>query len=570
MSCTRSQKVLLSLSLILCSYFAISFLLLILDNFWPGPLFDYWVDIPLIEKSYAHSLTFSDLVTAHNNAHRILIPRLLFILDYQYFSATNVLLIAVSLLCKAITVLLFNLLLKKQSLATRLCLNTLLFAAVLNAGGSYNVLFNFDIQWDLVSVFACCAIFFYTRLFESRRPLMCRLLAYVFLGLAFLSHAGALSLPFVFIIISLFNQKRSETVINCILLVGIFYLNSILPIADPKNPDAQSAFTTLIAQPDAVLIFIIKFVSGSLIFYLGTPGYYFSAYILLLFTAGTVMSIRNRHIRDYCCHNIFLYFAFFLFLMIVSIAAARSIFSPNVWAASRFQTTVLLFILSLHIHAWLCAADFFRQQTKFFVHALIALHGLSMFLLIQYHTYNIPYKLSNAVYFSHAYMLTHGRNHNNGPRLLLWIHDEDVIAGSDTFFRRNGLAWYADKQVVTETGADFIDTGKTLVAAEKMTAFRQSCTKQLAPLNYKVTPEGGIEFFAAIDNHRGRTTWYAIDRNGVVAGFGYIFASESGWIKNRSIQGYSVSENISFFVEVDDDHQPVCLYSIENNSVNNH
>lgn len=559
---TRTEKYCCAIAVVVCLYYVSSFFIIVLANFWPGPLFDYWVDIPLIEKAFNSQLAFIDLTTAHNNAHRILIPRLLFILDYQYFSATNTLLISVSLLCKIFTLLIFNVVLAKQSLSQRLWLNALLCASIFNAGNIYNVVFNFDIQWDLVSVFACAAIFFYCYALQDNSHSRDRFLAYLFVILAFFSHAGALSLPLVFILISAINKKHRDTLYNLGLAIAIFSLHHLLPIADPSNPDAVSALLTLLLQMPAVALFVGKFISGSLGFYLGSSGYYVSVYVLVLLLVGGVFAIKSRPDSQDRCHDVFLYIALFLFLMIISIAAARSMFSPKIWAASRFQTTVLLFILCLHIHVWLLANQLLKKHSALLIQTLLALHALLIYGLLQYFTYNIPYKLGNAVFFSQAYMLTHERNHNNGPRLLLWIHEKDEIADSDAFFRGHALAWYADKQVRRADGHnDFVDAGQPLLSTDSLPGFRSTCTKQLDKLDYHWTVDGGIEFSAAVSHHLRRKTWYAIDDKGVVVGFAYLFVDENGWLKSRSLQGYSLSRTIAYFADIDN-MQPRCLYAV--------
>jgi len=557
-----SEKIVCIIALLVGLYFSVTFLWLVLGNFWPGPLFDYWVDIPLIEKSFNHELAFSDLVSAHNNAHRILIPRLLFILDYHFFLGTNVLLITVSMLCKLATIFLFNVILKDRSLLERLLLNALIFSAVLNAGNIYNILFNFDIQWDLVTFFACCSLFFYTRVFENKKNRLDRILSYLFFILGFFSHAGALSLPFVFIIISAFNKNLKETFFNILLMSAVFYINNLLPFGDLDGVNVQGAANMLLFHPLAVAVFVTKAIGGSLVFYLGTPGLYFSIYLFLLFFISVAFSWKIKS----ACNNVFFYMSIFLFLMIVSIAAARSAFTPNVWAASRFQTTTLLFILCLHIHAWFIFAGYFKNRARSFFQSMLAVHGLAIFIILHYFSYNIAYKLANAVFFSQAYMLSHERNQHDGPRLLLWLHDQDVIADSDPFFRKNNFAWYANK---ASGSVDFADVGKTLVPANDIPAFQNSCKEKIAPLKYKWTQDGGIEFSSSLDYHVNnffsavihRTTYYALDKNGVVVGSAYIFVDEAGFLKQASLAGYSLTETVRFFAETNH-HQPSCLYSV--------
>ena len=563
---TPAEHILCGVAIAICLYYLTTFLFLVLSNFWPGPLFDYWVDIPLIEKYFNQQLNFHDLVNAHNNAHRILIPRLLFILDYRFFAGTNILLITVSILCKFFTLLLFNILLKNQTLQTRLCLNALICSAILNAGNVYNILFNFDIQWDLVSVFACYAIFFYTSVFNSGKQTLFRTLAWIFMGLGFFCHAGALSIPVTFAFISALHRKPGETVLNILLVLGMLCVHSLLPFSDPDNSETQNAFAVLLLHPVAVGTFVTKFISGSLAFYLGTPGLYFSVYILMLIG----VSVARININRESSSHVFGYISLFLFFMIVSIAASRTVFSPRIWAASRFQTTALLFIVCLHIHVWLTLPDFLKERMAVVARSIIALHGFSLFFLLQYFTYNIPYKLSNTVFSSQAYMLSHERNQNDGSHLLLWLHDDhDVIADSDAFFRKNGFAWYTNKQLDIQSRRDFVDTGKALLSTESIVAFENDCEGRIHTMQYQPTPDEGISFSAALPQSFltpqlfHRNTYYALDKNGISVGSAYISVNEDGALKRTSLAGYSVAQTVRFIAGIDNHHQPRCLYSVD-------
>jgi len=166
-------------------------------------------------------------------------------------------------------------------------------------------------------------------------------------------------------------------------------------------------------------------------------------------------------------------------------------------------------------------------------------------------------------------MLTHERNQNDGSRLLLWLHDDhDVIASSDAFFRKNGFAWYTNKQMASESGNDFTDTGKALMTHEQASTFERSCAEKITALNYQWTQDEGISFTAPLQHSFltpllfHRNTYYALDKNGISVGSAYVFVNEDGMLKQASLAGYSVAETVHFIVEIDNDHQPRCLYSV--------
>lgn len=121
---------------------------------WHGPFRDMWEIYPFLEKVIQHSWGWDDLWESYGYAHRLFIPRLLFVADYQFADASNHLLIGVSLLCQAGIIALFARILFVQysiPLWQRGCLLLLVIICQLSGTLLFNLMHTFDVQW-----FLCC------------------------------------------------------------------------------------------------------------------------------------------------------------------------------------------------------------------------------------------------------------------------------------------------------------------------------------------------------------------------------------------------------------------------------
>jgi len=542
------------LSISLCVYFALTFLYSTFANYWPGPFVDYWIDIPHVEHFFSGTLTWHELISAHANVHRLFIPRLLFIADFLFFAGTNTLLIWVSIFCKIATLWLFNHLIQDQDTKTKFLLNALIFSAILNAANISNVLHNSNMQWDLVSVFCCFAVYFYSRHINAPLPRRIKTLciALFFFTCGFLSQAGALPVLFVFVFISLLNKRWAESFLSFIFMAGVFYLTFVvLPVNEPQNPTYEGALTTFVLKLKYVAIYVFKMFSGS-IYFIDDHYFVFSWIILSLF----LFSLLHAHKTKTVCHNIFLYLALFAFLMMVTIAAARVDFAPKTWPANRYQTNVMLFILSLSLHSYFSVPVWLGDRYKPILQNAILVFSITSFGITQYFLNNYGAIFGNKVFAAQAYMLTHGANQYNGAELLPSLHEEyDRIAESDPFFQQHGFAWYANKQHLPE---------------QEKSAFTNTCTNNSVSLQYSKGEGGeGLQFSAPLNTKPfsfldtiPRNTYYVLDANGNVVGFSYLFIDPNHQYSRREIQGYVATPTAKYIAEINHNGSVNCLYSL--------
>lgn len=563
-----ATKYLFPVTALFCMVFALVFVVSMLVTCWPGPYNDYWADIWTLHHALTEGIHLPELITAHNNAHRILIPRLLFILDYQWFQGSNLLILLVGLACKTMLLALLNIIIRHQSLTTRLLLNLVFFAALLNTNNLYNILYSSNIQWDLMLVFSLLAIYCHTRAMDKHPAQLCWLVtAYGCMVLGVLSHAGTLAVLPVFGLMALLLHRTRLLVLSLVMtlsvLYGTFY---VLPVSDPGEPTYQPALMMLLSGPATVVYFFFNLLDSGLYSFVGKISYYFSAWLLMLLLCSLYFIRRTQTVSQ----NTFLLFAIFAVLAMIEIAAARSTFTPKHWGSSRFHGISLLFIAAISTHVFLSAGMLFRKNIVRILQGLTLLHALLILLLVQYFSYHDAFGLSNKIFRAHAYMFSHHRNQFDGDKIVTFFNERDRVAGIDPFFVAHDLAYYANKQDQHSSHTILGALDSQFVAANNMSALAQHCLpltgelhsaadeegKHLAidwQLHHPVTDLLRIVFF--------RNTYYLLDPNGKVSGFVYLYLDPQQPWKSPEIRGFASSTQGKYLVEIEDG-SPRCLYSL--------
>lgn len=132
----------------------------IVDVHSPVPFADFWSQFPFLERAIAGDWSISELWAQHNE-HRILVPRIQFLLDYRFFDGTNVFLfctIAASLLLLAGTFAAVVWLETHDRLLAwgAFCASAI---ATMSPAGWENLYWAFQVQFVQVFLFATLAIF---------------------------------------------------------------------------------------------------------------------------------------------------------------------------------------------------------------------------------------------------------------------------------------------------------------------------------------------------------------------------------------------------------------------------
>jgi len=553
-----------------CIGLAALFLFLVFANCWPGPYEDYWADTATIEKFYQGHLNFQDLIMAHNNAHRILIPRLLFFADYKLVSGNNQLLIFISLICKFLLILLANVLLRDQKTTTRIVLNAVLFSAVLNSATAYHTVFNINFQWDLMILFSCLSLYFYVKACEvvHQERLYYLVMSFLLCLLGILSNGGALVVPFVFLFVSWVKKDKFAAIATILVFSFVFYLNfAVLPISTPDEASYEAIIPSWVFKTKTVLFFVFNLMSAGLYKDQSALGVYFSTYFCILLIMGFFLSRKSQG----TCNNMFLYVAVLTFFIMIIVAGVRSEWLRNSWAETRYKIISLLFIASLTIHAFFMTERFFVKNALSQIQFLIVAHGLLLAFIVYYFSCGILFEMSNRVFDSHAYMFMHERNRLYGHGLHAHRAIEDPIEAIDPFFKTYGYAYYHNKQGKL-VNRDATPVGSPLVPGTDIDEFKKQCAPNSGEINQTIDESNDINIEMPLNTKENsflkavlvRDSYYLLDAEGIVVGFAYIYINPESHFTTASIKGYAYAKTGKYVAEIADE-KVHCLYALNGN-----
>lgn len=550
---------------LVCLYFLLSFLFYTLTSYWPGPFHDYWFEIPRIEDFFNQHLSWHELVTAHANAHRLVIPRLVFIGDFVWFKGGNQLIVMVSIFCKLAMLLLLNIVIKRETLAVRLILNTLICATVFNAINIPNILNSSNVQWDLMALFSCLAVYFYSNAYvaQGSKKNIFFTLAYLFFVCAFFSQGGSLPVVFVFVLIALLNRSLIGTIASIAFVGLLFYLmNYVLPVNDEKAPGMMNAIAMFIFKPKYLTLFALKLMSAN-VYNFGDYALAFSAWSLLLLALGLYFHKRTAVFAN----NALLYIACFALIMMILIASFRMDFSPSAWISNRYHPNVLLFILTLHLNAFLLTGLLLQNIPRLFCRIVLLASCAVNFSLPQYFQYSTAGDFANIVFETQTSGLYYGPDQVSARRLVTSVKSFDKIAEADPFFRQHGFAYYANKKTAA---GDVKKPGELLVPAAELAAFTESCAVNKANITYTASDDGkAYQFSSLFDSQHNslakelfhRDTFYALDDKGVVTGFAWFYVDATHYSDSARINGLVNAQTVKYVAEIKNS-QLVCRYTL--------
>lgn len=562
---TPVQKAACLLPASLCAYFLASFLFTVLANYFPGPFYDYWVDIAKVETFFNNpaSLHLPELLAAHNDAHRLFIPRLLFILDHLLANGTNAFLVSISLLCKLTTLILFNLVIhesiaqkqknREQNLSSKIWLNAIFFAGIFSLGNVSNIMMTSNIQWDLMLAFSFLSLYFFSNAQHSYTAL---LLSILFLFASFLSHGASLAIPVVFLLHSLMIRDRKLAIISAILLAMITLLHFvILPAWTGETSDSVA---TLIPMLDAgkMLLWLIHLVNFILHFLyapvrqLGITGFYFSLVFLFLFAL-----CWQRYRKNPAENTFFSLLSLFLALTIILIAAGRVNTNPDFYWASQYEPIAIMFILSVTTATIVTHPA--EGKTKW-LPLLAIVHYLFMLVWNQLQPYPYGFYRSNKALNSHTYMFMFDRDQYQGDALKIWVMDPDPVKAIDAFFDQHHFAYYHNKQGGTGRYQHFIRPGEPFITADDLPAFAHTCSTNREAVTYQPGQFGKYNFSTPInlaensylDASLHRNSYYVLDSNGTVIGFAFIFMPPQSLWPKPALKGLLNTQDAVYIAEV--------------------
>jgi len=551
---TPAQKAASLFPISLCAYFMASFLFTVLANYFPGPFYDYWVDIAKVERFFDNpaSVSFREMLAAHNDAHRLFIPRISFILDHIFADGTNIFLVSSSLLCKLATLVLFNLNIREQNLQQKIWLNAVFFAGIFSLGNVSNIMMTSNVQWDLMLVFSFLSLYFFKHARNSHTAL---LLSILFLSASFLSHGASLAIPVVFLLHSLMIRDRKLATMSAILLAIVILLHFvILPGWTGEKTDSVAALIPIL-DAGQMLLWVIHLVNFILHFlhapvrHLGLAGFYFSLVYLYLFFVCCQQYRKNPKEN-----NFFPLLSLFLALTIVLVAAGRVNTNPNFYWASQYEPITIMFMLSVTAAV---AINPPPQKSRWI--SLLALsHCLLMLVWNQLQPYPYGFYRSNKALDSHTYMFMFDRDQYQGDALKIWVMNPDPIKTIDPFFDQHSFAYYHNKQGGNGRYQRFIRPGNAFLATDELPAFARTCATNTAPVTYQPGQFGKYNLSTPINLQENsylnaslnRNSYYVLDKNGMVIGFSFVFMPPKSLWPTPILKGLLNTENAVYIAEV--------------------
>lgn len=383
-------------------------------NYWYGPFRDMWEVFPFLVDAVESRWNWQDLWVLYGMAHRLVVPKLLYIADYQWFDGSNHLLIAISLLCQVlISLLLVSALLKRGQTFYRWSGAAILICLQFSCTLMFNFLHTFDVQW-----FTCClflVLCFYCLLAAQRHTGPVALCSLAFGILAATSNFAGMAFWPVWVVL-LFKGEFSWRARVLALLVSLFFIFFYVQGMSGVSASAtDEPFFHLLLAGFSLFLFPLLFMASPLSESYPVAGALFSLPALLILAIFWWMYLlRGR--KFYWSTIFFAAVALACYGISVEIALGRW-YGPEHYHASRYQNIVVLFwsgifglLCSLVREQSASAVAPGRIAARIFrlIPGYIALIFVSVFVLYQYPATTKAYAMGTNVRLAHvAFTLGH-------------------------------------------------------------------------------------------------------------------------------------------------------------------
>jgi hypothetical protein len=342
----RTAERLLALASIIIGVYVLATTLAMVIQCWlPVPVEDQWDEL----VSGQH-LTWSWLFSQHNE-HRILFPRIVFIIDRVLFAESNIFDFCVNVLLQsAMAVLMFSLAVRSgiENRWGRVWIGGFCVSLLFWSIQSENFIWGFQVQFFGVVLAAGCSFAIVAAGMRERRALI---LAVILDVIAVFTLSSGIIVPFLNVAIAIWIG-RSRTMIATLMLVALALLTAYL--VGYQTPSVHTNPLTTFAHLGSVIAYSLV--------ELGLPfgrtvGWYFSARKtlisglagsvgVLLFCVFVWLAFRDR--RRAAPHRVaLLAVTGFVVAMTLLTAMGRVGFGLDQALASRYGTPVVAFWLSL-------------------------------------------------------------------------------------------------------------------------------------------------------------------------------------------------------------------------------
>lgn len=331
-------------------------LLILWQMHWDGPWRDMWEVMPWLQAAFVEK-DFSSLWEHYGNSHRFYIAKLLWLADWHFTAGTNHFLIACSLICQLIVLLLIVAAMAKQHYSWRIQLPFIALVTFLLVGPAqlFNLFHTFDVQWFVVV--ACAVGSFYALSYgaPTKQKVLMVLCCCVLAGGN--NFSGIIIIPVAIVLMSL-RAYPLPWIAGFVIAITSYLLAYFhgLP-ADEGNVFAMAATADGVSALHYIVMLFIVLVKFPLT-YLASPLSYmmqvdgpwrienaFLAALPQLLVLGVLLMIL-RVVWQQWRKDSYTFFPLAIILFCIAVAGATSIgraFHFDSAYAERFQNIVLLF-----------------------------------------------------------------------------------------------------------------------------------------------------------------------------------------------------------------------------------
>jgi len=417
---------------------------------WRGPFRDLWEFIGLIQEQLNGHWDLNALIAPYGGIHRILIPKLLFYLDYRFAAGSNLLALSVTVLLHITTCYLMIWSVLKFSMFNindRIWIISIILMFFFSTTQIYNLIYISDNQvviGNSLSVFSAAIFCFYLQ----KEKLYYLYLSNMIMIIACLSHSSSLMIwPATIVIMMLLKKPGKEIIIQlaAISIVLGLYVSGHDPldtsgVVVPLWKKFIVALYNVVTHVDGILRYIGLHLSSPMSRDYPIAGIVVS-YISIAYLLSIIYRIYKKHWQPEHSEIFWITLTLYGFFIAVITAYGRQIY-PNSALTDRYQTLVMTYWSALII---LIYVDIKRSNPSLVFIAPV----MSLILLLPYQYKNAEEMawLSTRVTTAHTAAITGITDIDTVAATLshpLLMDKKNLVEDYNEYFRKNKLAYFSD------------------------------------------------------------------------------------------------------------------------------
>ncbi|MCB1616841.1 MAG: hypothetical protein KDI30_12560 [Pseudomonadales bacterium] len=319
-------------------------------NYWHGPFRDMWEIFPFLIDAVESRWHWGELWALYGGAHRLVVPKLLYVADYQWFAGNNHLLLLTSVVCQIFITVFFFKAIWVQGTDSKECrtessrpikylMSAFVLALQFSATLMFNFLHTFDVQW-----FTCClfiVICFFVLLLPVKHSIALLYLSLFFGLLATMSNFAGMAFWPVWLVLVLKKGYSWKTVALVFAVSSIYILCYVSAMSGVHSSDLDKPFFELLLFLFVFFLFPALFLSSPLSEFHPFAGAFLSVPVLMLLARfWWLYLVRKQQFPRICVF--FAALALFCYGVSAEIALGRW-YGPEHYHASRYQNIVVMF-----------------------------------------------------------------------------------------------------------------------------------------------------------------------------------------------------------------------------------